>query len=187
MAINFYSDVHLAANKLGRDADNLLDFSTDNQITFRVGAGDGVVFKASGEIEATKFDGALEGNADTATTAGTVTTAAQPEITTLVGVTSLGVASATTNILAGDLTIYGKRKSVTLIREQNRKRTFTSLDLTNKELFNSPYYYLAQNDIIYVEPLKSTLFREQASDYVFVISAVSTTLTAVALIINITK
>ena len=67
MAINFYSDIHLAANKIGRDADNLLDFSTDNEITFRVGAGDGVVFKASGEIEATKFDGALEGNADTAT------------------------------------------------------------------------------------------------------------------------
>ena len=73
MAIHFYSDIHLNANKLGRDADNLLDFSTDNQITFRVGAGNGVVFKASGEIEATKFDGALEGNADTATVATTVT------------------------------------------------------------------------------------------------------------------
>ena len=71
MAINFYSDIHLGANKLGRDADNLLDFSTDNEITFRVGAGDGVVFKASGEIEATKFDGALEGNADTATALAT--------------------------------------------------------------------------------------------------------------------
>jgi polysaccharide export outer membrane protein len=54
--------------------------------------------------------------------------------------------------LAGDLTIYGKRKSVILIREQNGKRTFTSIDLTNKELFNSPYFYLAQNDVIYVEP-----------------------------------
>ena len=74
MAINFYSDIHLGANKLGRDADNLLDFSTDNEITFRVGAGDGVVFKASGEIEATKFDGALEGNADTATALETART-----------------------------------------------------------------------------------------------------------------
>mgnify|MGYP003116503676 CR=1 FL=1 len=73
MAIHFYSDIHLNANKLGRDADNLLDFSTDNQITFRVGAGDGVIFKASGEIEATKFDGALEGNADTATLATNAT------------------------------------------------------------------------------------------------------------------
>tara|TARA_R110002020_G_scaffold22190_1_gene74986 strand:+ start:1985 stop:2977 length:993 start_codon:yes stop_codon:yes gene_type:complete len=76
MAIHFYSDIHLNANKLGRDADNLLDFSTDNEITFRVGAGDGVIFKASGEIEATKFDGALEGNADTATALETARTIA---------------------------------------------------------------------------------------------------------------
>ena len=53
MAINFYSDIHLGANKLGRDADNLLDFSTDNEITFRVSAGDGVVFKASGAVSYT--------------------------------------------------------------------------------------------------------------------------------------
>ena len=56
---------------LGRDADNQIKFSTDNQMIFRVGAGDGVTFKASGEIEATKFDGALEGNADTATALAT--------------------------------------------------------------------------------------------------------------------
>jgi len=52
---------------VGRDADNQIKFGTDNTMVFRVGAGDGVTFKASGEIEATKFDGALEGNADTAT------------------------------------------------------------------------------------------------------------------------
>ena len=57
--------------KIGRDADNLIDFTTDNQVTFRVSAGDGIVMKASGEIEATKFDGALEGNADTATALAT--------------------------------------------------------------------------------------------------------------------
>ena len=56
----------------GRDAHNQIKFSTDDQIIFRVGNADGVTFKASGEIEATKFDGALEGNADTATSAGTV-------------------------------------------------------------------------------------------------------------------
>ena len=47
---------------LGRDADNDIDFTTDNQITFRVGANDGVVFKASGEIEATSLD--ISGDAD---------------------------------------------------------------------------------------------------------------------------
>ena len=57
---------------IGRDAHNQIKFSTDDQIIFRVGDADGVIFKASGEIEATKFDGALEGNADTATSAGTI-------------------------------------------------------------------------------------------------------------------
>ena len=57
--------------------------------------------------------------------------------------------------LAGDLTIYGKRKTITLIREQNGVREFQSIDLTKKELFSSPYYYLAQNDIIYVESNKT--------------------------------
>ena len=53
--------------EIGRDADNRIKFGTDNQIIFRVSGGDGITMKASGEIEATKFDGALEGNADTAT------------------------------------------------------------------------------------------------------------------------
>jgi polysaccharide export outer membrane protein len=56
--------------------------------------------------------------------------------------------------LAGDLEIHGKRKNVMVIREQNGKREFITLDLTNKELFTSPYFYLAQNDVVYVEPNK---------------------------------
>ena len=59
--------------------------------------------------------------------------------------------------LAGDLTIYGNRKTMTLIREQNGKRTFIPIDLTNKELFNSPNFYLVQNDVIYVEPNKTKI------------------------------
>jgi len=57
--------------------------------------------------------------------------------------------------LAGDLTIHGKRESVMLVRELEGKRDFVTIDLTNKELFNSPYYYLAQNDVIYVAPNKT--------------------------------
>jgi len=56
---------------VGRDAHNQIKFSTDDQIIFRVGNADGITMKASGEIEATKFDGALEGNADTATALAT--------------------------------------------------------------------------------------------------------------------
>ena len=53
---------------VGRDGHNQIDFSTDNQIKFKTNDETPVIImKASGEIEATKFDGALEGNADTAT------------------------------------------------------------------------------------------------------------------------
>ena len=62
-----------ASLEIGRDADNRIKFGTDNQIIFEVDGADGITMKASGEIEATKFDGALEGNADTATLASTVT------------------------------------------------------------------------------------------------------------------
>ena len=60
-------------------------------------------------------------------------------------------------VLAGDLTIQGKRKNVLLIREIDGKKIFITLDLTNRKLFKSPYYYLAQNDVIYVEPNKARL------------------------------
>lgn len=59
--------------------------------------------------------------------------------------------------LAGDLSIFGKRKNVLLIREKNGERTFVRIDLSSKELFNSEYYYLHSNDIIYVEPGKGKI------------------------------
>lgn len=54
--------------------------------------------------------------------------------------------------LAGDLTIYGKRENVTVMRELDGKRTFYNVDLCSVDLFKSPAYNLQQNDIIYVEP-----------------------------------
>lgn len=54
--------------------------------------------------------------------------------------------------MVGDLTLYGLRTNVTVIREENGQRTIGEVDLTSKEVFNSPYYYLHQNDVVYVEP-----------------------------------
>jgi polysaccharide export outer membrane protein len=54
--------------------------------------------------------------------------------------------------LAQDLTIYGKRDNVTVIREQNGKREAYKVDLRSKDLFDSPAYFLQQNDVVYVEP-----------------------------------
>jgi polysaccharide export outer membrane protein len=56
--------------------------------------------------------------------------------------------------LAGDLTIYGKRENVLIIRDNNGKKEFARLDLNSSDIFNSPFYYLKQNDVIYVEPNK---------------------------------
>ncbi len=57
--------------------------------------------------------------------------------------------------MAGDMTIYGKRDNVIVIREKNNMRTTYRIDLRSQKLFNSPVYYLQQNDIVYVEPNKA--------------------------------
>ena len=56
--------------------------------------------------------------------------------------------------MAGDLTAYGLRDKVAVIREVDGKRTVSWHDLRSKDIFNSPYYYLQQNDIVYVQPNK---------------------------------
>ncbi|TZF84458.1 polysaccharide export protein [Pedobacter sp. BS3] len=57
--------------------------------------------------------------------------------------------------MAGDLTIYGKRDNILLIRETAGKKQFNRIDLTKRDVFRSPCYYLKTNDVIYVEPTKS--------------------------------
>ena len=59
--------------------------------------------------------------------------------------------------MAGDLNIQGKRKNILLIRSTGGKYERVRLDLTDQSLFSSPYFYLAQNDIIYVEPNKAKI------------------------------
>lgn len=54
--------------------------------------------------------------------------------------------------LAGDLTIFGKRTNVMIIREENGKKEFATIDLTKRDLLESPYYFLHPNDILYIEP-----------------------------------
>lgn len=54
--------------------------------------------------------------------------------------------------MAGDITDYGVKERITVIREQNGQRTIAYLDATSTDVFKSPYYYLQQNDIIIVDP-----------------------------------
>jgi polysaccharide biosynthesis/export protein len=53
--------------------------------------------------------------------------------------------------LAGDMTLYARRDNVLIIREKDGKREFGRIDLTKPEVMGSPYFYLQQNDIVYIE------------------------------------
>ncbi|RDC54262.1 hypothetical protein DU508_22510 [Pedobacter chinensis] len=57
--------------------------------------------------------------------------------------------------LAGDLTLYGKRDNIMVIREKDGKKEFGRLNLYTADIFNSPYYYLKQNDVVYIEPVNA--------------------------------
>lgn len=59
--------------------------------------------------------------------------------------------------MAGDMTIRGVRENVLIIREVDGQKRMHYLDLTQQKTLNSPYYYLAQNDVIYVEPNKAQI------------------------------
>ena len=77
--------------------------------------------------------------------------------------------------LAGDLTIYGKRKNVLVVRESgDGKKEHAYLDLTDASIVNSPFYYLQQNDVVYVEPngpqLQSASYNRNASVYISIAS-----------------
>ena len=90
--------------------------------------------------------------------------------------------------MAGDLTIYGIRTDVAVAREVDGVRTIEYLDLTSKELFNSPAFYIQQNDVIYVKPNK---YKAQAGEISqnrnFYLSLVGTAISVATLIITLTK
>lgn len=80
--------------------------------------------------------------------------------------------------LAGDLTINGVRQNVMVIREQNGKKEEFRVDLTKRDILNSPVYYLTQNDVIYVEPngarIQSSKYTQNTSIFVSVASVIIT-------------
>ena len=93
---------------------------------------------------------------------------------------------------AGDLTEYGERNNVLLVREENGKRVAHRLNLNDSEILTSPYFYLKQNDYIYVEPNKirkdNSKYNQNNSFKISVISTIVSACSVVAsLIIALTK
>jgi polysaccharide export outer membrane protein len=75
--------------------------------------------------------------------------------------------------LAGDITEYGNRKKVVLIRETNNAVHKYCLDLTQDDIFKSDFYYLRPNDILYVEPLRIRRFGMKEYPFALIVSAVT--------------
>ena len=89
---------------------------------------------------------------------------------------------------AGDLTIYGQRENVALIREENGMRTVHYFDLKKPDILASPYFYLQQDDVVYVTPNK---YKAQAGEInqnrSFYISLVSVAVSVATLLVTITR
>ena len=89
---------------------------------------------------------------------------------------------------AGDLTIYGKRNSILIIREIDGVKSYNRVDITTAGFINSPFYYLVQNDVVYVEPNKSRINAAAVGPNTGVIISVSSLLiTLITLIITSSK
>lgn len=85
--------------------------------------------------------------------------------------------------MAGDLTINGVRNNVMVVREQNGKKEEFRIDLTKRDALNSPVYYLAQNDVVYVEPngakIQSSKYTQNTSIFVSVASVIITVISVI--------
>ncbi len=88
--------------------------------------------------------------------------------------------------LAGDMTSYGKRNNVLVTRENNGKLEFARLNLNSEDVFKSPYYYLQQNDIVYVEPNRVRAIASQnISLYLSAITSLASMATVIVSVINL--
>ncbi len=86
--------------------------------------------------------------------------------------------------MAGDLTIRGVRHNVLIIREVDGQKTMHRLDLTKQSTLNSPYYYLAQNDVIYVEPNQAQINSSKLGANTNIIISISSLLITVISILT---
>jgi polysaccharide biosynthesis/export protein len=89
--------------------------------------------------------------------------------------------------LAGGITDYGKKNNIKVIRESNGKREIGLVDLTSKDIFQSPYYHLMQNDIVLVEPTKQKSSQADQAMLAQRITFALSLITSAAFIYNIFK
>lgn len=93
--------------------------------------------------------------------------------------------------MAGDLSIYGRRDNVLLIREtEGGKKEYVRINLNDTNILSSPYFYLQQNDVLYVQPNNTRVTAASSTNiglYLSTISTLATTATVIISIINLSK
>ncbi len=89
--------------------------------------------------------------------------------------------------LAGDITDFGKRSSIKILRENNNQREIGTVNLTSKEMFNSPFYYLQQNDVVFVEQERRKIKQQEQQSLAQQIGLATSIITTIALILNFIK
>ncbi|MCD8268491.1 MAG: polysaccharide export protein, partial [Parabacteroides sp.] len=83
---------------------------------------------------------------------------------------------------AGDLSITANRKNVLVIRENNGQKEIHRMDLTDPAIFASPGFYLKQNDVVYVEPIKNKQRARTSSDRQFTMSLLTSIISSISII-----
>ena len=115
---------------------------------------------------------------------------------TLIGETGSRIVPVTTekmNIVealanGGDLTMTGRRDNILLIREDKTgQKSIHRLDISKGDILNSPYYYLQQNDILYIEPNKTKINRQAISNASIWVSALGMVSSIAALVVSLVK
>lgn len=87
--------------------------------------------------------------------------------------------------LAGDLTTLGRRDNILVVREEDGQRKFGRINLLSKDIFNSPYFYLKTNDVLYVEPVATKFVaRTGVPQY---LSVIAVGLSLIITLINVTR
>jgi polysaccharide biosynthesis/export protein len=88
---------------------------------------------------------------------------------------------------SGDISDYGNRKNVKLIRENPYGKRVVELDLTDPSILQSPYYYIQPNDVLYVEPNRYRVYSVKTLPWISQVSLATSLLTTLLLIANLFK
>ena len=88
--------------------------------------------------------------------------------------------------MAGDISMFGLKDSIIVVRETNGKRNFGYLDVSSPEVFTSPYYYLQQNDIVIVKasPKKPDISEQTASRNLARVATITTILVSLSILLT---